>query len=223
MQQLTTTAEPALPTTPRWYAETPVSFVAATLLAVVGSVVLGGLTSVGQTYLPPALSSATNSAGVWTLLAVGLVWAGRARPLLGALLGVVALEGLVEGYAMVSGWRGHFYAAPFSGLFSLVGLVAGPLVGVAAALTRHHNPVWRGLSLTPLVAVLLGEGTYGLTYLRATTSPFFWEVELVLGASVLAVSLARRPLDPATAMSAVGLSLLGAAVFVAAYSLLGAG
>jgi hypothetical protein len=186
-------------------------------LALLGGLVLGGLTSYGQTVLPDALSSFANSAGGWTMLAFLLVWLGRARPVLAAVLGVVAFEALVEGYGLVSGWRGFFYQQPFSGVFNLVGLVAGPVLGVAASLTRHATGPWRALAVAPLSAVLLGEGLYGLVVVGETTSPVYWVLQLVLGTGFLALACVRASTGRRWVLLTVLLTLAGAAVFLTGY------
>jgi hypothetical protein len=150
---------------------------AAVAVAIGGSVVLGGLTSFAQTVLPDALRPFANSASGWTLLAFLLVYAGRARLLLGTILGVVAFVGLVEGYATRSNLRGFYYS--YTGVFTLVAVAAGPVLGFSAALTRHgirpsSRRLWQVLGVSPLSAVLIGDGVFGLRYVRDTTGTFDW-------------------------------------------------
>ncbi|MCU1446565.1 MAG: hypothetical protein JWP54_2223 [Cryobacterium sp.] len=45
------------------------------------------------------------------------------------------------------------------------------MLGVSAGLVRHGGPVWRSLGVTPLSAVLLGEGIWALNTIADTTSP----------------------------------------------------
>lgn len=166
----------------------------STAIVLFGALLIGGLTSFAQQYLPPWVSSLSNSAGGWTMFSFLLVWLSRARPVLGAILGIVAFQALNEGYGIVSHWRGFFYAEPFGSIWSLVGLVAGPLLGVAAALTRYGSPLWRSLGVTPLAAVLLGEGVYGLQFIADTTSPVYWVLEIVLAFAFMAAAIVRfRP------------------------------
>lgn len=190
-------------------------------VAVGGGLVAGGLTSFGQTYLPPAINSFANSAGGWTMLAFLLVWVSRARPLLAAVLGVLAFEALVEGYRIVSGWRGFYYAEPFSGIFSLVGLLAGPVVGVAASLTRYGSPPWRVLGITPLAAVLAGEGVYGLRFVSDTTSSFYWTLEILLAVAFLIMAVVRYRPGVLWAVVATVITAAGAATFLVGYVRLG--
>jgi hypothetical protein len=186
-------------------------------------VVLGGLTSFAQTILPDAFRPFANSASGWTLLAFLLVYAGRARLLLGTILGVVACVGLVEGYAIVSNLRGFYYS--YTGIFALVGLAAGPVLGFSASLARRgaglcRRRLWRVLGLSPLCAVLTGDGVFGLRYVRESTGTFYWILTIVLGIFVLL--LANLKIQPGllgTVLSVV-VTALGAAFFVAAYVLI---
>ncbi|MFV9426349.1 DUF6518 family protein [Microbacterium sp. S1037] len=185
------------------------------------SIALGGLTSVGQSVLPEALVSFANSAGGWTILAFGLVWLTRARPPLAAALGVMSFVLLIEGYRIVSGWRGYYYAEPFQDTFTIIGLFAGPVIGLSASLLRWGPGSWKPFAAAPVAAVLIGEGVYGLTVVGETTSPVYWVAQLVLGvALVLSTVAAARPrITPGILGSLVTLG--GATAFVAFYSWVG--
>lgn len=171
--------------------------------------------------LPDALVSFANSAGGWTILTFGLLWLSRVRPPVGAALGLVSFVLLVEGYRIVSGWRGYHYAEPFQDTFTIIGVLAGPIVGLSAALVRSGPAWWKPLAAAPVAAVLIGEGVYGLTVVAASTSPVFWSLQMVLGvALVVATAVATRPrVTPIVlgSLAAVG----GAAAFVAFYVWLG--
>ena len=196
-----------------WYRESWGSALSAVAIVLAGSLIIGGLTSLGQQYLPEWVKSLSNSAGGWTMFSFLLVWASRARPLLGIVLGIVAFESLNEGYGVVSGWRGFSYGAPFSTSWTLVGLAAGPLLGLAASLVRHGRSDWRLLGVTPLSAVLLGEGVWALATIIDTTSPVYWTTEVVLSALFMTVALVRRRPAPRMAATAVAVWLIGAASF----------
>ncbi len=196
---------------------------AAVAVALGGSVVLGGLTSFAQTILPDAFRPFANSASGWTLLAFLLVYAGRARLLLGTILGVVAFVGLVEGYAIVSNLRGFYYS--YTGIFTLVGVAAGPVLGFSAALARHgiarpSRRLWRVLGFSPLCAVLIGDGVFGLRYISETTGTFYWTLTIVLGIVVLL--MANLKLRPGLLgnVASVVVTALGGATFVAPYALI---
>lgn len=162
---------------------------AGTAVVLLGAVLVGGLSSPGQQYLPEWLTSLCNSAGGWSMFTFVLVWLSRSRPALAAVLGVVAFEAMVESYAVVSAWRGFFYAAPFTSVWSLLGLVAGPIIGVGASCARHGGPWRRVLGVAPLTVVLMAEGASGLFRISDTTSPVYWTIEIVAGAVFLALAV----------------------------------
>jgi hypothetical protein len=119
------------------------------------------------------------------------VWLSRARPVLGALLGALSFVAMVEAYGVVSAWRGNFFAAPFSSIWIPIGLVAGPIIGGAAALVRYgRNRAWRVAGVGVLSAVLLAESLYGLTVVRATTSPVYWVLEGAAGVGFFIAAVA---------------------------------
>ncbi|WP_052226471.1 DUF6518 family protein [Microbacterium mangrovi] len=206
-----------------WYRETWRSALVGIVVVLAGSLLLGGLTSFGQTYLPAWASSFSNSAGGWTLLAFLLVWASRVHPLLGAVLGAVAFVGLNEGYGVVSAWRGHFYAEPFASVWTRIGLVVGPLVGASASVARYGTPLWRALAVTPLCAVLLGEGVWALNAIADTTSPVYWIIEIVLSVLFMALVLWRRRLRMPQIVLVLAVWLVGTLVYAVGWSVFAAG
>ncbi|BDZ51901.1 hypothetical protein GCM10025867_41420 [Frondihabitans sucicola] len=164
----------------------------AAAVVILGSLLVGGLSSFGQQLLPSWVTSLSNSAGGWSMFAFLLVWLSRAKPVLGAILGLVAFEAMVEAYGFVSGLRGFFFSAPFSSRWTVIGLAAGPVIGLAASLTRHGGRLWRVLGVACLSVVLMVEGGYGLIALLGSTSPVYWTIELVAGAAFLSAALVRR-------------------------------
>ncbi|ARC57798.1 hypothetical protein AS850_12010 [Frondihabitans sp. 762G35] len=189
------TAIPTKTTTPRWYSETPRGALRAIVVVLVGSALIGGLTSPAQQYLPEAVRSLANSAGGWSMFAFLLVWASRARPLLGAVLGAVSFLLMVEAYGVVSLWRGFFFAEPFSSSWTPIALVAGPVFGLAAAFVRHSDHRWlRVAGVAVLSLALVAEAAFGLTVVRDTTSPVYWLLELAAAIAFVALALLRpRP------------------------------
>jgi hypothetical protein len=164
----------------------------AAIVVVVFSLVVGGLTSPAQQYLPDQLHSLANSAGGWSMFAFLAVWLSRARPALGALLGAVSFVTMVEAYGLVSLWRGYFFADPFSSMWVPIGLCAGPVIGAAASLVRHASVPWMFAGVGVLSLVLLAEGVYGLTVVRDTTSPVYWRLEMAAAVGFLAGAVIRR-------------------------------
>jgi hypothetical protein len=203
-----------------WYRESWGGAARAVLAAGIGAVLLGGLTSFGQQYLPAWLNSLSNSAGGWTMLCFLVVWWGRARPLLAAALGVVIFQLLVESYSVVTEWRGYDDGDPFTSVWTVVGLVAGPLLGAAAALARYAPPVWRALAVTPLSAVLLGEGVWALNTIADTTSPVYWSLEIALSVLFLVAVIIRCRLTPRAAALVVGVWLVGTLAYVGVWAFL---
>lgn len=201
--------------------DSPASLAARALPAATAALVLGGLTSPAQGLPPDALSSFANSAGGWTLLTFAIIWAVRTPVWLSAVLGAVCFVLLVEGYRLVSGWRGFDYGEPFTGMFTIIGVLAGPDVGAAAALVRHPSPAWRGLAIAPVASVLIGEGVYGLTVVADTTSPVYWVVQIVIGAVLTLVVILRPRMPVPLAALTLGLVAAGSSAIVAAYSALG--
>jgi hypothetical protein len=199
--------------TPAWYRETPATAWRAVAIALLGALLVGGLTSFAQKYLPPAVNSLSNSAGGWTAFTFLLIWLSRARPLLAGILGIVAFEALTEAYGLVTGWRGYAATPPFGSIWSLVGLLAGPVLGVAASFVRYASPLWRVLGVAVLAAVLVGEGVHGLVALLDTTSPLYWWVEVVAGVGFLVAALIVNRLRPARTVLAVAIAAVGTALF----------
>ncbi|GAA1918709.1 DUF6518 family protein [Nocardioides hwasunensis] len=158
------------------------------LTVVVASLLLGGATSYAQGFLPDALTSFANSPSGWTMLTALLVAAVRPSPPVGALLGLVSFVSLVMGYTIASELRGLAYDPLF---WSVVGVIAGPFVGAAAAAVRGPDGVLAGLGAGALAGALVADGIYGLTEVAATTSPVYWTLCLVLGAVLVSVMAAR--------------------------------
>lgn len=160
----------------------------------------GALTSVGQSVLPAAVNSFANSASGWTFLTALLVWTVRRGTGLSAALGAAAFIALTVGYAVVSTARGFFDdTLPWS----VIGLVVGPFVGVAAT-WLHTSRTRLALGSGLLAGIGVGNSDYGLTAISATTSPVYWviaavvSVALTLAAAIRLHSIRRVLLEVAT-------------------------
>jgi hypothetical protein len=188
---------------------------AARIGAVVAlSFLLGGLTSYAQGFLPDALRSFANSASGWTVLTALLVYWSRARTLPAAALGAVSFVLLVLGYMVVSQVRGYVYDPM---LFSVVGVVVGPFVGVAASWLRTSG-VRAALGTALLAGIGIGEAAYGLTVVGDTTSPVYWTLIGVAGVVLLGGMIVRRLRGALPVALAAGGAVALAAAFYAAYS-----
>jgi hypothetical protein len=177
---------------------------------VVLSFVLGGLTSWAQGFLPDAFASFANSASGWTVLTALLVYWSRARTAPAAVLGAVSFVLLVLGYMVASEVRGLVYN-PL--LFSAVGVVVGPFVGIAVSWLRATG-VRAALGTALLAGIGVGEAAYGLTVVRETTSPVYWTLIGVAGLVLLAGLLVRRIRGALPVALAVG----GTAVVAVAFN-----
>ncbi|MEI9514490.1 DUF6518 family protein [Agromyces sp. CCNWLW213] len=181
-------------------------------VVVAAAFLVGGLTSLGQAFLPAEFASLANSASGWTLPTAALVWLtapGHVEAALGAALGFAAMT---VGYSVVSGWRGF----PFDPTeWALVGIVVGPVVGTAA-LALRRGPVASALGTGILAGICVGEGVYGLTAVADTTSPVYWWAVVVVGAALVGIAAARLRSVPPIAL-AVLVTAIVAGAFVAAY------
>lgn len=192
------------------------------VVAVVGaSLLLGGVTSWAQGVLPDAFASFANSPSGWTVLTALLVAAARPSLPWGAALGVASFVALVVGYTVASELRGLTYDPVFWGV---VGLIAGPFVGTAAAAIVGRRALHAGLGAGALAAVLIADGIYGLTVVSSSTSPVYWTLCLAAGAALVAVLAIRLRATPAaaacvfaSAVAATGALSLGYGVLIAVY------
>lgn len=165
----------------------------ATAVALIGGLLVGGLTSPGQTYLPSWINPLANSIGGWSMFTFLLVWLSRARPVPGAVLGVVAFQAMLEGYGIVSLWRGYFYAEPFSTEWVIPGVAAGLVLGAGAAGVRHaRRSLWRVLVVAPLTMVLIADGIHSLVTVRDTTGSVYWILEVIAGIGFLVLAIRGR-------------------------------
>jgi hypothetical protein len=146
------------------------------------SLALGFATSYAQTVLPSAFASFANSASGWTILTAALVLQARPTLGIGALAGAVSFVCLVLGYTLASELRGYAYTPA---LWLVVSLVAGPLVGAAAAAMRHPSRVTAAVGALAIAAVLAADGVRGLTVLAGSTSPVYWTLMVVLGLALV--------------------------------------
>jgi len=192
-------------------------------MALTGALLAGVLTSFGQAV--PGLSSVSNSAGPWFVVAVALcvlagVRAGRVALPLAMALGVVLLELMHVGYWATSNLRGYPDFLSVTNFWVLMGIPAGLLAGAVAVSVRAPDVRWRGAALGVTAAILVGEGVRALLQIAATTGVVAWIVEIAVGVAVLVfgVLTARTPLGRVVAL---GTGVLGTVGVLAAYLALG--
>lgn len=149
-------------------------------IVVVASLALGFVTFHAQGWLPEPLAPLANSSSGWTLLtALLLAWA-RPATWPAAALGAASFVLLVLGYSVAADLAGLYYDPAF---FGVVGLVAGPVVGVAATWLRTVG-LRAALGAAVLSGAGLAEATYGLTEVAETTGVTYW-----IGVGVVALAL----------------------------------
>lgn len=186
------------------------SAVVRVLLVVGAGLVLGGATSWLQLALPEPLRPFANSIGGWAMLTFVIVWLAGARPVLSAILGVLAFQALNEGYGVMSLWRGFFYAAPFSSSWTYVGIPAGLVFGALASLVRFGPAGVRVVSTSVLSALLAADGLWSAVTVGATTGYTWWIIELVLAVGFLVLAAVRS--RPAWWAYAASLGVMAAAI-----------
>ncbi|BBF99237.1 MULTISPECIES: DUF6518 family protein [Pseudonocardia] len=187
------------------------------VVVALASALIGAATFFAQGLLPAAVVSFANSASGWTLVTVVLLLLARLRPGVSALLGGVSFVLLTCGYAAAAGLTGLYYN-PL--LFGVVGVVAGPFVGLATAWLRSTAPGRVAPATALLAGIGLGEAVYGLTVVAETTSPVYW-ILIGLTAVALLVTMVLRRLRGWFAAAAVVGTLAVALAFRVAYLGLG--
>ncbi len=153
------------------------------------------------------------------MLTALLVAAARPSLVGGAVLGVVSFVSLVLGYTIGSELRGLTYD-PL--LWGVVGLVAGPFVGAAAAAIMGRDVVRAAVGAGALAGVLVADGIYGLTVVADSTSPVYWTLCVALGGALVgaaAIRLRTRRAVVATLVTAIAAT----AALTAGYAVLNSG
>ena len=188
------------------------------LLVAVVAFVLGGLTSVGQQFLAPEFSSLANSAGSWVVICFAVIYFTKTRGWIAAPLGIVAFIALNEGYGVVTRLKGFEYAIGFGNRWTLIAILVGPIVGLAAAWLRSRSTVLVAIAAAVPSVVLIGEGVYGLLYVSDTTSPVYWTLELIAGALLVVLLAVFRVRSVLWGVISVVLALVGAGLFLVVFS-----
>jgi hypothetical protein len=160
-------------------------------IAAVAGLLFGGLTELGQTYLPDWLLGLTNSGAPWVLIAVGLTLLNR-TPWTAVIAGTLALAGLEIGYVTLAELR-HFPSAWTTVAFWLLAAaVFGPIAGLTAHFLRSgRREPWNAVGGGLVAGIVSGEGLAAYLTVRDTTSPAYWIVQMVVGVFLLAVVVRR--------------------------------
>ena len=183
----------------------------------IGGVVVGALTSVGQEFLPFALSPLANSVGVWSLAAFALALV-EMRPRRAALLGAAALVTMLAGYAVATVARGFAVGVALLAFWGFAPIVAGPALGVGAAWLRRRDPLRSAAGMALIAGILIGEGLYGLTVIAGSTPALYWTVEIGVGLTVVVIASSERLRSLRYRLIGAVLTTTAAAAFYLAYS-----
>jgi len=125
--------------------------------------VVGALTSFGQTVLGGGFAGLANAVSPW-LVAPFLVGALARRGWVAALAGVLVCAAEVAGYYVTADLRGFPVGATSIAVWVVSGVVGGPVFGAAGRLWRTAVGRWRGLGPALLVGCWLAEAvvTYAI-------------------------------------------------------------
>jgi hypothetical protein len=172
-------------------------------IAAAAGLFFGGLTELGQTYLPDRLLGLTNSGAPWMLIAVGLALLSRTL-LTAAIAGMLALAGLEIGYVTLAELR-HFPSAWTTVTFWLLAAAAfGPIAGLTAQSLRTGRTPWNAVEGGLVAGIVSGEGLAAYLTVRDTTSPSYWIVQMVVGVLLLAVVVRRSAFTWAVSAFIIG-------------------
>jgi hypothetical protein len=160
-------------------------------LATVIGLALGALTDIGQSRLPWYAGSLANSAGSW-VLATFLVALGGSRIRQSIGRGGLCLVGLNIGFYLTAAARGIPLSASSVVFWVTAALIFGPIVGLAAGWVRHGGAIFAGTGAGILAGFLAGESIYALRYLSQSTTPGYWESQLLVAAALGVVLAWRR-------------------------------
>jgi hypothetical protein len=131
-------------------------------VALLAGAILGALAWLSDDLgYPAGLLIPANLVGVWALVAFG-AGAGARTILGGAGRGLFALLAAVAVYYLAYGLLGEGWRAVGAGraamVWGSVAIVAGPPLGLAGSLWRHHEGAPRSIGLAVPVGVLVAEG-----------------------------------------------------------------
>lgn len=188
------------------------------LVAAAAALVLGGLTSFAQGFLPDAVQPLANSVSGWTLLTVLVLWWLPTRAWVTSVLGAACFVLLTVAYALVSTARGSYYSPV---LWAAVGVVAGAFVGLAVAWARRRGvPRTAALGLGFLTGILLGDGISGFVRVRDTTGWFYWVAVAAGAVAWVGFSAVRRLSTTRDRRWLAAMTLFTAAVLIGGLELL---
>ncbi|MBA3824990.1 MAG: hypothetical protein H0X24_13975 [Ktedonobacterales bacterium] len=134
------------------------------LLTFLSGILIGGLTFLGQGILSGSFNQIANSGAVWVTVAFFLVSLAT-RQQLAIIAGTATLMGEVIGYYGLALFK---YGLPDSYnyvvLWLIVGVIFGPLFGIAGMWWRSADFMRSIIAIAMLSATFIAEGMYYLSY-----------------------------------------------------------
>ena len=187
-------------------------------IAVGCGLVVGALTSIGQSALPDQVRSLANGSAPWSLAAFILAAiAGGRDTVRSAILAAGALLAMLAGYDLITTLRGFPVSASMTLFWVVAAVIAGPVLGVGAAWSQGTDRPKAAAGVAVLASILVGEAIYGLTVIGDSTSPVYWTAQLLVGLGLVAF-LGIRLRSPTALVLCAGLTAAGAAAFYVLYS-----
>jgi predicted membrane protein len=172
-------------------------------VAVVGLVV-GALTSFGQTYLDGPSNAFVNSASAW-LIAPFFVGASMPTRRGAAAAGIGVCSFQLVGYYLTAHVRGFPASQALVAFWAVCAVVGGPIAGVGGRLWRAERPPLRGLGAAVLASAFLAEGLWVYFHeLHYEGTAALW---IAIGIGV-AAALGRGPRDWAWLAATVPVAVL---------------
>jgi hypothetical protein len=175
---------------------------------------VGVATSYLQGVLPASANFLANSGAVWTVVAFLLALWAASRFWVAAVAGALGLLGEVMGYYAIAAPLRHIATSPAERvLWVAAALVIGPVVGAAAHVARHGQPLHRAAVVGAVAGVVIGEGVYAWARL---SHPLQGLLEVVIGAFAVvgsAVMLGRSLRDRVACVAAA--AVISVLVFLA--------
>lgn len=176
-------------------------------VAVLGAAAWGGATSFLQ-LLPGTWNALGNSVAGWTIPAVALIWATRLTPRAAAVTGALVFVAMSAGYSLVSTLRGY---PDLELVWAAIGLVAGPVVGLATSLLRGRERMPVALGAGVLAGIVTGDAIRGLIAIPDYTGS--WVVLLGLGLLLAWLTASVRGLTPGNLATLTGTAVVTAAAY----------
>jgi hypothetical protein len=188
------------------------------ILALVGGLLIGALTSFGQLWLDRPFQALVNSASAWLVIAfIAGAYARNWRT--AAATGAVACLAELLSYAVTAHVRGYAAGGSIVLFWCTCGLVGGPILGAAGQQWRHGRRSYRSLAVAVAAGAFVAEGLWVYVHQNHYyDTAVLW---FAIAAAILVALPARdRAWVPSIAWLAatVPLGLLAEAIITLAYN-----